>query len=185
MPFGRGVRTHQPLESASMPSISPMRQLDEEACTRPGRPGGRLISTTSPRTMMVRLFVRQACGAGAVCPNILIMPQGRRACRDCVISQALLAEDSGPSSQRQLPWSAAYTFITDPCGVHSLMGSSEGENRTSLTVPLWPGSLYRSLADAVSQTTTVRSPDPAQILSPLGLQLARIKFFSKPEDAPS
>src|SRR5205085_9119272 len=66
-----------------------------------------------------------------------------------------------------------------------LIGSSAGEKRTSLTTAMWPGSLYSSLADRESQTTTVRSPAPAHIFSPLASQLARIRFFSRPVGAPS
>ena len=66
-----------------------------------------------------------------------------------------------------------------------LIGSDPGEKRTSLTVPLWPGSLYSSLPVAASQITTVWSPLPAAIFSPLASQLAFRRFFSIPIGAPS
>jgi hypothetical protein len=66
------------------------------------------------------------------------------------------------------------------------MGSEAfGENRMSLTVPRCPGSLYNNFLDSTSHTATLPSAPPAPILSPVGDQLARIKFFSIPAGAPS
>jgi hypothetical protein len=66
------------------------------------------------------------------------------------------------------------------------MGSDTfGENLMSLTVPRCPGSLYSNFLDSTSHTATLPSAPPAPIFSPVGDQLARIKFFSIPAGAPS
>ena len=44
---------------------------------------------------------------------------------------------------------------------HEPMMGSLGWNTASLTLPLWPGSLYSSLRDAASQMYTERSEEPA------------------------
>jgi hypothetical protein len=67
-----------------------------------------------------------------------------------------------------------------------LIGSAAfGENLISLTVPLCPGSLYSSFLVSTSHTATLPSPPPAPTLSPPGDQLALMRFFSIPDEAPS
>jgi hypothetical protein len=65
------------------------------------------------------------------------------------------------------------------------IGSPRGWKRTSFTVPLCPGSLFRSFPVRVSQIATLWSPLPAAIFSPVESQLAFRRFRSCPVGAPS
>lgn len=56
---------------------------------------------------------------------------------------------------------------------------SFGWKSTSLTLPLWPGSLYKILRDVVSQMYMNRSAEPALTLLPSADQEQRSRFFSK------
>jgi hypothetical protein len=76
--------------------------------------------------------------------------------------------------------------VTAQTGQLLLIGSEIlGENLMSFTVPRWPGSLYSNFLDSTSHMATLPSAPPAPILSPVGDQLARIRFFSIPDGVPS
>lgn len=66
-----------------------------------------------------------------------------------------------------------------------MFSSGFGEKTASLTDPLCPGNLNRSLPVFESHIVAVPSPPPATIFAPLGSQEALNRFFSMPDGAPS
>lgn len=68
---------------------------------------------------------------------------------------------------------------------HLRIGSPRGWNRTSLTAPRCPGSLFKSFPVRTSQMATLWSPLPAAIFSPFESQLAFRRLRSCPVGAPS